>query len=85
MGAEDALTVSGESIQASASMSSHMSSKHGVNKKKKKAGELSWLELQIRINARDRKSFWNHTRFCCAIKNHRKTMILKREWFIGIW
>jgi hypothetical protein len=30
-----------------------MSSKHGVNKKKKKVGELSWLELQIRIYARD--------------------------------
>jgi hypothetical protein len=53
MGIEDTLTVSGESIQASASMSSHMSSKHGVNKKKKKIGELSWLELQIRIYARD--------------------------------
>ena len=53
MGVEDTLTVSGESIQASASMSSHMSSKHSVNKKKRKVGELSWLELQIRIYARD--------------------------------
>jgi hypothetical protein len=51
MGTEDTLTVSGGSLQESASMSSHMT--HGVNKKKKKVGELSWLELQIRVYARD--------------------------------